>query len=110
MEQIIQRFSGNSKTLDPDAQVLASLHHLAGGGGALQHRRPDLHCQCRLSRLLRQCGQHGCLPADHGRAGRGGHDRDGACAFVSNSLGANKREMPAVSATPSSFAWGAASC
>ena len=71
----IQRFSGNRKTLDPDAEVLASLHHFPGGGGALQHCRPDLHCQRRLPRLLRQRGQYGRLPADCGRAGHRGHDR-----------------------------------
>ena len=35
---------------------------------------------------------------------------DGACAFVSISLGADRKEDAHPSATPLSFAWGAASC
>ena len=50
-----------------DDAISHSLHHLPAGGCPLQHRRPDLHCQRQLSRLLWQRCQYGGLPADGGK-------------------------------------------
>lgn len=63
------------KSREADAQVCRSLHPVAVGGGALQHRRSNLHRQRDLSRFLWQRGQHGGVSSERGGAGHCGDDR-----------------------------------
>ena len=58
-----------------DAQILAAMHPVAARRRAVQHRRPALHRQRELPRLLRQRGQQRRVPADGHRARHRHHDR-----------------------------------
>lgn len=69
-----QRFSGNGACGAAYGPLRRSLRDLPAGGGPVQHRGPDLHCQRRLSGVLRQRRQHGGVPPDGGGPG---HRRDG---------------------------------
>ena len=84
-----------------DAQILAAVHPVAARRRAVQHRRPALHRQRELPRLLRQRGQQRRVPADGHRARHRHHDRRRLPMSASASARGSRSRRTAASATPS---------
>ena len=66
----ITKLSCRGKTRRADAQIFCSVYHIAARRSAVQYRRSDIYRQRRLSRLLRQRGEHRRFSSDRDRARR----------------------------------------